>query len=371
MSQKSNPKSEGDPNDDSSIGSSVVVLSDIPDDMSGSSSDSSSLNDERSKSDDASPIEEMKSEADDNTRFQQRESRMEVITDNLTDDLPNSSSINQTENWIINNTVPLEKRRRCSSEPFPLSSSFFWHPQALLAATQNRQPRKSRTQYTDEVLEQVFSEILNNLEAYQNECEKVSAAQRYNLMQTTKLQERVNDLEVDADQRRQWDLQNRILIINVPTKLHPNELKNLTLRIAEYVGVRLDVYDIADIYYLFKKPCSSSPVVVIFNDEALGVREIILSRKRSLQFIPITLFGFPFTRYGNKISVDEQLTLKRNKIKQRGRMEVKKGNLVDCWVCYGNVYVRDNNQRKHKVNTEQNLEFILGTDSDSEGQSSV
>ena len=139
----------------------------------------------------------------------------------------------------------------------------------------------------------MFHEILENLEQYQNECDKVSTAQKYNLMQTSQLQKRVGSLEADSDQRRQWDLQNRILIINVPTKLQPMDLKHLTLRIAEYVGVPLEIYDIADIYYLFKKPCNSSPVVVIFNDEALYAREGILRRKRSLQYVPIQVFGFP------------------------------------------------------------------------------
>ena len=114
-----------------------------------------------------SVIEEMKSEAqdgqtsepqsevDDAARFRERESRMEVMTDDLLVELANPSLLDRTNNWISTNAFAQEKRRRYSSEPMMTSNHFYWDAEDLLAASQNRRESGNRTKYTDKVLEQV------------------------------------------------------------------------------------------------------------------------------------------------------------------------------------------------------------------------
>ena len=59
-------------------------------------------------------------------------------------------------------------------------------------------------------------------------------------------------LEWECDNLRQESLSNRILIINVPTKLKPLMLRQLVIRVAHRVGVFLDIDDIRDVFYLFR-----------------------------------------------------------------------------------------------------------------------
>ena len=59
-------------------------------------------------------------------------------------------------------------------------------------------------------------------------------------------------LEWECDNLRQEALSNRILIINVPTKLSPVKLRELVIRVAHRVGVFLELEDIRDVFYLFR-----------------------------------------------------------------------------------------------------------------------
>ena len=59
-------------------------------------------------------------------------------------------------------------------------------------------------------------------------------------------------LEWECDNLRQESLSNRILIINVPTKLTSLMLRQLVIRVAHRVGVFLDIDDIRDVFYLFR-----------------------------------------------------------------------------------------------------------------------
>ena len=59
-------------------------------------------------------------------------------------------------------------------------------------------------------------------------------------------------LEWECDILRQEALSNRILIINVPTKLSPVKLRELVIRVAHRVGVFLELEDIRDVFYLFR-----------------------------------------------------------------------------------------------------------------------
>ena len=59
-------------------------------------------------------------------------------------------------------------------------------------------------------------------------------------------------LEYEADEQAQHCLSDRLLIINVPTKLPEGKLRELVVRIAGKVGVYLYPEDICDVFYMFR-----------------------------------------------------------------------------------------------------------------------
>ena len=153
------------------------------------------------------------------------------------------------------------------------------------------------------------------------------------------LMEKVAVLEVDRDDQLQWNISNRILIFNVPTKLRVSELKQLMVGLARRINIALTARHINDAYYLYKHPSTSSPVVIVFINNALEKRYQILDRKHLLQNIKMRALGF--TQHGNKVGIDELLIKSRNEFKQEARRLKRQGLVQDSWVRDGNVWVRD------------------------------
>lgn len=65
------------------------------------------------------------------------------------------------------------------------------------------------------------------------------------------------------------------------------------------------------------------------------------------------------SRYSNTICVDEQLIGRRNELKQAARRVMKQGRVLDTWVLNGNVFVRDNQKRKHLIESEEALDKVV------------
>ena len=152
------------------------------------------------------------------------------------------------------------------------------------------------------------------------------------------IREKVSVLEVDRDDQLQWNISNRILIFNVPTKFRVSELKQLMIKLARKINIVLNLNQINDAYYLFKNPSSTSPVVIVFVNNALEKRYQILDRKHLLHNISMRSLGFS---RGGMVYVDEQLIRSRNELKQSARRLKSQGLVMDSWVRDGNVWVRD------------------------------
>ncbi|XP_063678919.1 uncharacterized protein LOC134814681 [Bolinopsis microptera] len=280
----------------------------------------------------------------------------------LFDQLSDLVGVQQTSNWgSVSPSVPTLSGPSWGSEQGSVSGAPPPSTASDDVTNQGDVTSPPRTTYTDEVLNGVFQGILENINAYHEEYEILAVAIRRLVEDNENIRGKVYLLEWECDNLRQEALSNRILIINVPTKLSPGKLRELVIRVAHRVGVFLESEDIRDVFYLFRRPSRTSPVIVIFMEHALGARRQILARKNRLQSLPMrTLEGFG--RYSNTICVDEQLIGRRNELKQAARRVVKQGRLLDTWVLNGNVYVRDNQRRKHLLESQKALETVLSVD---------
>ncbi|KAL5260146.1 hypothetical protein ACHWQZ_G010307 [Mnemiopsis leidyi] len=400
---------------DSSLGSSVVILPCLNDEVSPNFTDEISLNPgseselrEQTPSSPGSSVVVVGESREGSTAESEEERRVGEDEDGAELDEEEGLYRAETEVWLSSSDQNVVKRRRVFSEPSSrdlrlagLSHSVLFDQLSDLVGVQRSSnwgsdhvdtPAPSvsvptwgsdqgsvsgapppstastgdsgdvinppRTTYTDEFLNGVFHSIVENIQAYSTEYDLLKDAVRRLVEENDHIKGKVYLLEWECDNFRQDALSNRILIINVPTKLKPMMLKQLVIRVAHRVGVFLELEDIRDVFYLFRRPSRTSPVIVIFMEHALGARRQILARKNILQHLPMkTLEGFG--RYSNTICVDEQLIGRRNELKQAARRVMKQGRVLDTWVLNGNVFVRDNQKRKHLIESEEALDKVL------------
>ena len=164
------------------------------------------------------------------------------------------------------------------------------------------------------------------------------------------LKERVDKLELTADDSEQYSRRNSIRITGIPEdKDKAEDTDDIVMKLSGDLGVLLSPADI-DRSHRVGVPRSGRNRAILVKFATYRARHSLYSKRMDLRK----------TDEWKNTFINEDLTSRRSKILFKARNYVRAGLLKSCYSSDGRIYMKDKSDKKHLIVRETDLQ-VFGT----------